>query len=176
MRRDFRVVHGRVFPGRHNLPGRRGGRGQRGERAARTRRRGRRGHPPRRGTRSRRGSRAARPHRTWRGCHNRCARASEPLRRPHFGARLRTGPSGGRAPGGLLPQFTRTRRGERDRFHRLPRHLDRYLRLPGRGGSKVALETVRDEAERLERVLLVRFVLFGESDLEVHERVLSELE
>jgi O-acetyl-ADP-ribose deacetylase (regulator of RNase III) len=42
--------------------------------------------------------------------------------------------------------------------------------------ARVALETVRDEAERLGRVLLIRFVLFGESDLEVHERVLSELE
>jgi O-acetyl-ADP-ribose deacetylase (regulator of RNase III) len=42
--------------------------------------------------------------------------------------------------------------------------------------ARVALGTVRDEAERLEKVRLVRFVLFGESDFEVHERVLSELE
>jgi O-acetyl-ADP-ribose deacetylase len=39
----------------------------------------------------------------------------------------------------------------------------------------VALGTVREEAERFERVRLVRFVLFGEQDLEVHERVLSGL-
>jgi hypothetical protein len=34
---------------------------------------------------------------------------------------------------------------------------------------------VREEAEGLERVRLVRFVLFGERDLEVHEKVLSRL-
>ena len=47
---------------------------------------------------------------------------------------------------------------------------------PVEEAAEVALRTVRDEAERLERVHLVRFVLFGESDLEVHDRVLSELE
>ena len=47
---------------------------------------------------------------------------------------------------------------------------------PVEEAAEVALRTVRDEAERLERVHLVRFVLFGGSDLEVHDRVLSELE
>jgi O-acetyl-ADP-ribose deacetylase (regulator of RNase III) len=46
---------------------------------------------------------------------------------------------------------------------------------PVEEAAEVALGTVRDEAERLERVRLVRFVLFGESDLEVHERALSGL-
>ena len=55
----------------------------------------------------------ARPHRARRGRHNRCARASEPLRHPHFGTRLRPGPSRGGATGGLLPQLPRARRGER---------------------------------------------------------------
>jgi hypothetical protein len=32
---------------------------------------------------------------------------------------------------------------------------------------------VVEEIERLEHVRLIRFVLFGEKDLEVHERVLS---
>lgn len=41
--------------------------------------------------------------------------------------------------------------------------------------AQVALGTVREAAGRLERVRLVRFVLFGERDLEVHERVLSWL-
>jgi O-acetyl-ADP-ribose deacetylase len=41
--------------------------------------------------------------------------------------------------------------------------------------AEVALRTVREEAERLRRVRLVRFVLFGERDLEAHERVLSGL-
>src|SRR5918993_574968 len=47
---------------------------------------------------------------------------------------------------------------------------------PVEEAAEVALGTVRDEAERLEPVPLTRFVLFGESDLEVHDRVLSELE
>jgi hypothetical protein len=32
-----------------------------------------------------------------------------------------------------------------------------------------------EEAERLEHVRLIRFVLYGEKDLEVHEKVLSEI-
>ena len=46
---------------------------------------------------------------------------------------------------------------------------------PAKDAAEVALQTVREEAERLERVRLVRFVLFGERDLEVHETVLSQL-
>jgi O-acetyl-ADP-ribose deacetylase (regulator of RNase III) len=46
---------------------------------------------------------------------------------------------------------------------------------PVEEAAEVALGTVRDGAERLERVRLIRLVLFGESDLEVHERVLSGL-
>jgi O-acetyl-ADP-ribose deacetylase (regulator of RNase III) len=46
---------------------------------------------------------------------------------------------------------------------------------PAEAAAQVALQTVREEAEGLERVYLVRFVLFGEKDLEVHERVLSGL-
>ena len=46
---------------------------------------------------------------------------------------------------------------------------------PAEEAAEVALQTVREEAEQLERVRLVRFVLFGESDLEVHERVLYRL-
>jgi O-acetyl-ADP-ribose deacetylase (regulator of RNase III) len=39
--------------------------------------------------------------------------------------------------------------------------------------AEVAIETVRDEADRLRTVRLVRFVLFGEGDLKAHERALS---
>ena len=46
---------------------------------------------------------------------------------------------------------------------------------PVEDAAKVALQTVREETERLERVHLVRFVLFGKRDLEVHESVLSGL-
>ena len=46
---------------------------------------------------------------------------------------------------------------------------------PVEEAAETALQTVREEAERLEVVRLVRFVLFGERDLEVHERVLSRL-
>ena len=46
---------------------------------------------------------------------------------------------------------------------------------PVEEAAEVALQTVREEAEGLERVSLIRFVLFGEKDLEVHERVLSGL-
>ncbi|MGH3146865.1 MAG: macro domain-containing protein, partial [Rubrobacter sp.] len=46
---------------------------------------------------------------------------------------------------------------------------------PIEAAAEVALGAVRQEAQRLERVRLVRFVLHSASDLEVHERVLSEL-
>ena len=46
---------------------------------------------------------------------------------------------------------------------------------PVEKAAEVALGTVRDTAERLDRVRLVRFVLFGERDLEAHERILSRL-
>jgi O-acetyl-ADP-ribose deacetylase len=42
--------------------------------------------------------------------------------------------------------------------------------------AEVALGAVRDEAESLEHVRLVRFVLHSPSDLDAHERVLSGLE
>lgn len=45
---------------------------------------------------------------------------------------------------------------------------------PVEEAARVALETVVEAAERLEHVRLIRFVLFGASDFEVHERVLSE--
>jgi O-acetyl-ADP-ribose deacetylase (regulator of RNase III) len=41
--------------------------------------------------------------------------------------------------------------------------------------AEVALRTVVEEAERLEHVRLIRFVLYGEQDLEVHEKVLSTI-
>jgi O-acetyl-ADP-ribose deacetylase len=47
---------------------------------------------------------------------------------------------------------------------------------PAEEAAEVALRTVQKEAERLERVRLIRFVLFGEKDLEVHEDALSPLE
>jgi O-acetyl-ADP-ribose deacetylase len=46
---------------------------------------------------------------------------------------------------------------------------------PVEEATEVALGTVVEEAERLEHVGLIRFVLFGERDFEVHERVLSGL-
>jgi O-acetyl-ADP-ribose deacetylase (regulator of RNase III) len=46
---------------------------------------------------------------------------------------------------------------------------------PVEEAAEVALRTVVEEAERLEHVRLIRFVLFGEKDLEVHEKVLSEV-
>jgi O-acetyl-ADP-ribose deacetylase (regulator of RNase III) len=39
--------------------------------------------------------------------------------------------------------------------------------------AEVALRAVVEETEGLEHVRLIRFVLFGQEDLEVHERVLS---
>jgi O-acetyl-ADP-ribose deacetylase (regulator of RNase III) len=47
---------------------------------------------------------------------------------------------------------------------------------PVEGAARVALKTVVEEAERLERVRLIRFVLFGEKDFEVHEKILSEIQ
>ncbi len=46
---------------------------------------------------------------------------------------------------------------------------------PVEEAAKVALRTVVEEAENLRSVRLIRFVLFGETDFEVHERVLSEI-
>jgi O-acetyl-ADP-ribose deacetylase len=45
---------------------------------------------------------------------------------------------------------------------------------PVEEAAEVAINTVIEETERLEHVRLIRFVLFGEKDFEVHERVLSE--
>jgi O-acetyl-ADP-ribose deacetylase (regulator of RNase III) len=47
---------------------------------------------------------------------------------------------------------------------------------PVEEAAEVALQTVRKESERLEQVRLVRFVLFGARDLEIHEKVLSRLQ
>ncbi len=46
---------------------------------------------------------------------------------------------------------------------------------PVEEAAEVALRTVIGEAEKLQNVRLVRLVLYGEEDLEVHERVLSGL-
>jgi O-acetyl-ADP-ribose deacetylase (regulator of RNase III) len=46
---------------------------------------------------------------------------------------------------------------------------------PVEEAAEVALGTVVEETQRLERVRLIRFVLYGEKDLEVHEKVLSEI-
>ena len=46
---------------------------------------------------------------------------------------------------------------------------------PVEEAARVALGTVVQEAQRLEHVRLIRFVLFGEKDLEVHEKVLDEI-
>ena len=46
---------------------------------------------------------------------------------------------------------------------------------PVEEAARVSLGTVMEEMEHLKSVRLVRFVLFGEEDLEVYERVLSEL-
>jgi O-acetyl-ADP-ribose deacetylase (regulator of RNase III) len=46
---------------------------------------------------------------------------------------------------------------------------------PVEEAAEVALRTVVEEAERLEHVRLIRFVLFGEKDHEVHEKVLAEI-
>ena len=47
---------------------------------------------------------------------------------------------------------------------------------PVEQAAEVALRAVVEEAEKLERVRLIRFVLFGERDFEVHEKVLSEIQ
>jgi O-acetyl-ADP-ribose deacetylase (regulator of RNase III) len=46
---------------------------------------------------------------------------------------------------------------------------------PVEEAARVALRTVAEEAEKLEQVRLIRFVLFGEEDFQVHERTLSEI-
>ncbi len=46
---------------------------------------------------------------------------------------------------------------------------------PVEEAARVALGTVVQEAQRLEHVRLIRLVLFGEKDLEVHEKVLEEI-
>jgi O-acetyl-ADP-ribose deacetylase len=46
---------------------------------------------------------------------------------------------------------------------------------PVEEAAEVSLRTVVEEAERLERVRLIRFVLYGEEDYEVHEKILSEI-
>jgi O-acetyl-ADP-ribose deacetylase len=46
---------------------------------------------------------------------------------------------------------------------------------PVEEAAEVSLRTVVEEAERLERVRLIRFVLYGEEDYEVHEKALSEI-
>jgi O-acetyl-ADP-ribose deacetylase (regulator of RNase III) len=46
---------------------------------------------------------------------------------------------------------------------------------PVEEAARVALGTVVEEAENLENVRLIRFVLFGASDFEVHKKVLSEI-
>jgi len=46
---------------------------------------------------------------------------------------------------------------------------------PVEEAARASLGTVMEETEHLKSVRLVRFVLFGDEDLEVHERVLSEL-
>jgi O-acetyl-ADP-ribose deacetylase len=46
---------------------------------------------------------------------------------------------------------------------------------PAEEAAEVALRTVSESAEKLQNVRLVRFVLFGEEDFEVFERVLPRL-
>ncbi len=47
---------------------------------------------------------------------------------------------------------------------------------PVEEAAGVALGTMREEANSLEHVRLIRFVLHSTSDLQAHERILSELE
>jgi O-acetyl-ADP-ribose deacetylase len=47
---------------------------------------------------------------------------------------------------------------------------------PVEEAAEVALRTVGEQTEMLEHVRLIRFVLFGKKDLEVHEKVLSEIQ
>jgi O-acetyl-ADP-ribose deacetylase (regulator of RNase III) len=46
---------------------------------------------------------------------------------------------------------------------------------PVEEAARVALQTLVEETQRLDNVRLVRFVLFGEEDFEVHKAVLSEV-
>ncbi len=46
---------------------------------------------------------------------------------------------------------------------------------PAEEAAEVTLRTVIEEAQKLREVYLIRFVLFGEEDLEVYERTLSGL-
>lgn len=46
---------------------------------------------------------------------------------------------------------------------------------PVEEAARVALQTVVEETQRLDNVRLVRFVLFGEEDFEVHKAILSEV-
>lgn len=41
--------------------------------------------------------------------------------------------------------------------------------------AKVAFETIRDEIEQLKSVEEIRFVLFGDEDLRVHQKVMEEI-
>jgi O-acetyl-ADP-ribose deacetylase len=47
--------------------------------------------------------------------------------------------------------------------------------FPVEEAAEVALRTVVEETDGLEHVRLIRFVLYGEKDLEVHEKVLSAI-
>jgi O-acetyl-ADP-ribose deacetylase len=47
---------------------------------------------------------------------------------------------------------------------------------PVEEAAEVALRVVVEETEKLERVRLIRFVLFAEEDFEIHERVLSKIQ
>jgi O-acetyl-ADP-ribose deacetylase len=47
---------------------------------------------------------------------------------------------------------------------------------PVEEAAEVALRTVGEQAGMLEHVRLIRFVLFGEKDFEVHEKVISEIQ
>ncbi len=47
---------------------------------------------------------------------------------------------------------------------------------PVEESAVVALRTVGEQTEMLEHVRLIRFVLFGEKDFEVHEKVMSEIQ
>jgi O-acetyl-ADP-ribose deacetylase (regulator of RNase III) len=46
---------------------------------------------------------------------------------------------------------------------------------PVEEAARVALQTLVEETQRLDNVRLVRFVLFGEEDFEVHKAILSEV-
>ncbi len=46
---------------------------------------------------------------------------------------------------------------------------------PMEEAARVAFETIKEEAPRLQSVRLVRFVLFAQEDYELHERVMEEV-